>query len=83
MSEPLAVIVSPADEDLREWDARVDAAEDDGIRARWEYGRALFRRRVGKRLPDGFLEDEIEKTGKSRSELGYRMTFATRVEDER
>lgn len=77
------VHILPADADLREWDARVDSAEDDGIHARWEYGHALLRRRVGKQLPAGTLDEEVEKTGKSRAELGYRMMFAERVpEDE-
>lgn len=76
MSGQLAAIVRPADEDLREWDARVDTAEDEGVRARWEYGRALLRRRVGKQLPAGLLDEEVEKTGKSRSELKYRVQFA-------
>jgi N6-adenosine-specific RNA methylase IME4 len=75
----VAAIIRPADADLREWDARVDAAEDDGIRARWEYGQALLRRRVGKQLPKGLLDEECEKTGKSRSELGHRMRFAETV----
>lgn len=69
-------MVRPADSDLREWDARVDAAEDEGIRARWEYGHALLRRRVGKQLPTGLLSEEVEKTGKSKTELKYRMLFA-------
>lgn len=75
----VAAIIRPADADLREWDARVDAAEDDGIRARWEYGRALLIRRVGKQLPKGLLDEECEKTGKSRRELGYRLAIAERL----
>lgn len=78
MSQSVVSIVRPADSDLREWDARVDAAEDDGIRARWEYGHALLRRRVGKQLPKGLLDEECAKTGKSRQELGYRLRFAER-----
>lgn len=71
-----------ADHDLREWDAQVDAAEDNGIRARWEYGRALLLRRSGKKLPDGLLDSEAEKTGKSRSELKHRMNFAQHIPDD-
>lgn len=78
MSAPVVSIVRPADSDLRQWDARVDAAEDDGIRARWEYGKALLHRRVGKQLPKGLLDEECQKTGKSATELRYRMLFADR-----
>lgn len=83
MTASVISIVRPADSDLREWDARVDAAEDDGIRARWEYGQALLRRRVGKQLPKGLLDEEVAKTGKSRSELKQRVWFATVYPTER
>jgi phage N-6-adenine-methyltransferase len=75
-------IVQQADAQLLELDARVDHAEDDGIRARWEFGRALLRERVGKQLPAGRLDQVSAKTGKSRQEIGYRMTFADRFPTE-
>lgn len=61
---------------LVELDRQVDAAEDDGIRARWEFGRELLAERVGKQLPKGRLEAICEATGKSRSEVQYRVQFA-------
>lgn len=79
--EPPA-IVRFADSELLELDARVDRAEDDGIRARWEFGRALLRERVGKQLPPGRLAEIAVRTGKSETELRYRMLFASRYETE-
>jgi phage N-6-adenine-methyltransferase len=81
---PLAppAIVRHVDQNLVELDARVDRAEDDGIRARWEFGRALLRERIGKQLPAGRLDALAELTGKSRQELGRRMTFAERFPTE-
>lgn len=57
-------------------------AEDDGISARWEYGRALLKRRIGKKLPKGVLDSETSKTAKSKRELQYRMQFAERFATE-
>jgi hypothetical protein len=75
-------IVRPADGVLIELDARVDRAEDDGIRARWEFGRELLRERVGRKLPAGRLDQLAARTGKSRTELQYRVRFAERYPDE-
>jgi hypothetical protein len=61
-------------------DHEVDAAEGDGLRARWEFGRMLLSMRSGKRLPNGVLEQLAEETGKSRAELKFRMQFAARYE---
>lgn len=58
-------------------DQRIDAAEGDGLRARWEFGRQLLAARDGAgRLPNGYLASVVEKTGKSRRELAYRVQFA-------
>lgn len=58
-------------------DQRIDAAEGDGLRARWEFGQQMLAARDGAgRLPNGYLADLVERTGKSRSELGYRVQFA-------
>ncbi len=42
----------------------------------------MLRRRVGKQLPKGLLDEECEKTGKSRSELQLRVRFAERVSED-
>lgn len=58
-------------------DQRIDAAEGDGLRARWEFGQQMLAARDGAgRLPNGYLSALVERTGKSRSELGYRVQFA-------
>jgi hypothetical protein len=75
-------IIQAGDQDLRDADSRVDAAEGEGFYARWEYGQALLRRRIGKQLPKGLLDEEARKTGKSRTELKYRAQFAERFPTE-
>jgi N6-adenosine-specific RNA methylase IME4 len=58
-------------------DQRIDSAEGDGLRARWEFGQQMLTARDGAgRLPNGYLASLVERTGKSRSELGYRVQFA-------
>jgi site-specific DNA-methyltransferase (adenine-specific) len=66
----------------RELDAEVDTAENDGIRARWQFGRALLMERVGKKLPIGRLAEVAEAIGKSQTEVRYRMVFAQRYGSE-
>lgn len=62
---------------LVELDRRVDANELDALRARWEFGRAMLAARDGAgRLPNGYLAALVERTGKSRAELGHRARFA-------
>lgn len=63
-------------------DEAVDAAEGEGLRARWEFGHDLRKRRAGKQLPKGLLDDVAQATGKSRQELGARMKFAERFSTE-
>lgn len=63
-------------------DSRVDTAEGEGIFARWEFGRELLLRRVSKQLPNGLLDELSEATGKSRTELQYRVQFAERYPTE-
>jgi|SRR5215831_2010472 len=75
-------IVRQVHAELLELDHRVDEAEGEGIRARWEFGRGLLRQRVGKQLPAGLLDELADLTGKSRQELGYRMRFAERFPSE-
>jgi len=64
-------------------DKRIDAAETDGLRQRWEFGRLMLAARQGlKRLPNGFLAELVERTGKSQRELSYRAQFAERFPTE-
>lgn len=58
-------------------DAQVDAAEGEGLRARWEFGRLMLAARDGAKLPDGYRAELIRRTGKSATELTYRMQFAS------
>jgi len=66
-------------ERYRVLDRKVDAAEGDGILARWEFGRELLAERVGKQLPNGRLDEVAAAIGKSRQEVGYRVRFAERI----
>lgn len=63
-------------------DQAVDAAEGEGLRARWEFGRDLRDRRVGKQLPKGLLDEVAQATRKSPTELRYRMLFAEKFDTE-
>lgn len=77
-----AVVVEAIDDSLAvyvEMDRRVDAAEGEGILARWDFGRELLIEREangGKQLPHGRIEAIHKATGKSERELRYRMQFA-------
>lgn len=65
-----------------ELDRKVDAAESDGLRARWNFGRALLSERHGRKLPPGRLDEIAEAIKKSRSDIQLRMRFAERFPDE-
>ncbi len=77
MTEPASVL-DLLEEELVQIDHRVDAAEGEGIYERWLFGQRLLRERKGKQLPNGLLEQLSERTGKSRTELQYRVQFADR-----
>lgn len=82
MSEAAEVIALDV-ERLVHIDQRIDANESDALRARWEFGRQMLAARDGAgRLPNGYLAALVERTGKSRSELGYRVQFAATVPEE-
>ena len=71
----------PALDEYRQLDTKVDAAEHDGIMARWEFGQRLLQERIangGKQLPHGRLDAIANAIGKSRSEVGRRMAVADR-----
>jgi len=62
---------------------RIDTAEDDAadtlresIRDRWESGKWILTKRVGKQLPKDMIGELVKTTGKSERELRYRMQFA-------
>lgn len=58
-------------------DARIDGHEGAALRDRWEFGRQMLAARDGAgRLPNGYLAELVERTGKSQRELGYRAQFA-------
>ncbi len=77
----VSVTVDP-DAVLLDLDARVDQAEGEGLRARWEFGHELLLERVGKLLPRGRLDELVGRTGKSREELQRRVRFAERFPTE-
>ena len=58
-------------------DKRIDENEADALRARWEFGREMLAARDGAgRLPNGYLAELVQRTGKSRPELSFRAQFA-------
>lgn len=58
-------------------DKEIDANESTALRSRWEFGRLMLAARDGKgRLPDRYLVNLVERTGKSRPELSRRIKFA-------
>jgi len=63
-------------------DRKIDGAEGDAIRVRWEFGRELLSRRVGRKLPVGLLDGVCAATGKSRQEIQSRMRFAEKFPTE-
>lgn len=77
MTDPATTIISLDLERMVRIDQRIDADESDALRARWEFGQQMLTARDGAgRLPNGYLSALMERTGKSRSELGYRVQFA-------
>lgn len=67
---------------LVEIDARVDAAEGEGIRERWLFGRSIISEYGDGKLPAGLLDALTERTGKHRTELKRRVQFARLCPDE-
>jgi N6-adenosine-specific RNA methylase IME4 len=72
-----AAVVDIDIERLVHIDRQIDENESTALRARWEFGRQMLAARDGAgRLPNGYLAQLVERTGKSRSELSYRAQFA-------
>ena len=64
-------------------DKRIDENESTALRARWDFGREMLAARDGAgRLPNGYLAELAQRTGKSRTELSRRAIFATRYPSE-
>lgn len=60
-------------------DKQIDENESTALRARWEFGREMLAARDGAgRLPNGYLTELTQRTGKSRAELKYRAQFAAK-----
>jgi N6-adenosine-specific RNA methylase IME4 len=58
-------------------DKRIDENESTALRARWEFGQEMLAARDGAgRLPNGYLAQLVQRTGKSRTELNWRSQFA-------
>lgn len=88
MSAPTAIVVHAEDPSLavyRDLDGQVDAAEGDGIMARWRFGRELLAERIangGNQLPHGRLEEVSKAIGKKEREIRYRVQFAALYDTE-
>jgi hypothetical protein len=66
-------------------DLRVDAAEGDGILARWEFGRRLLAERAahgGNQLPHGRIEEICAAIAKRPTEVRSRIQFAEEYDTE-
>lgn len=63
-------------------DRTAEQARIESLRLRWEFGHAMLAMRVGKRLPNGALVALAKATGKSQTELKYRMQFAERYDQD-
>lgn len=77
------VVLSLDLERLVRIDQRIDEHEGAGLRDRWEFGQRMLAARDGAgRLPNGYLAALVERTGKSRAELGHRARFAATFSSE-
>jgi hypothetical protein len=59
-------------------EALVRESDNEGIRARWVFGRELLKERIGPQLPRGRLTEVAAAVGTNISEIGERMRFAER-----
>src|SRR4029077_18114491 len=66
------------DKSIDEVEERSDNLLRQAHRARWEFGKLmLIARGHRKQLPNGYLDELAQQTGRSRSDLQQRMWFAT------
>jgi hypothetical protein len=90
MAEVLEIVIrestgpidTPWGADLRRIEDRVRSADEAGIIARWESGRHLLKRKEGKQLPHGLLDEAAEALNVSRRELEYRVKCAETFDSE-
>jgi hypothetical protein len=90
MSEVLEIVIrestgpidTPWGADLRRIEDRVRSADESAIIARWESGRHLLKRKEGKQLPHGLLDEAAEALQVSRRELEYRVKCAETFDSE-
>jgi hypothetical protein len=75
-------IDTPWGSELRRIEKRVWDGDASGIRARWESGHHILKRRKGKLLPKGLLQHLGAALEVSRRELIYRVQFALAVPTE-
>jgi hypothetical protein len=83
MEGATAQVINLLEAKLRRLEERISRAEDEGLRARWEFGRELLDWRVGKKLPAGVLDRVCTELGVSRWEIQKRMAFAEKYPDEK
>lgn len=68
---------------LRKIEARITKSDESGIRARWECGRELLKKRGDKKLlPKGLLDQVAAGLNVKRPELKARMRFAAKFPSE-
>jgi len=71
-----ATVEAPWDSLLHNIEERVRGGDRAGIRARWESGHHILKRRQGKQLPKGLLFQLCRALGVSQQELSRRVVFA-------
>lgn len=72
-----AEVVDFGIERLVQLERRIAEHESAALRDRWEFGKLMLAARDGAgRLPNRYLTELTERTGKSRRELAYRAQFA-------
>jgi hypothetical protein len=67
---------------LEEIEQRVTRSNEEGLRARWEFGREVLAQRSGRQLPRAYLAQVVERTGVNKEEIRRRMRFAERYPSE-
>lgn len=76
LRKPQGVQDTPFGLEMRQLEAKIVSAERSSFKPRWESGKKLLARRVGKQLPRGERDQLCKMLALSGSELNYRMAFA-------
>jgi hypothetical protein len=74
--ESTGPIDTPWGSELKRIEKRIWDSDRDGIRARWDSGHHILKRRDGKQLPVGLLKHLCVSLEVSQRELSYRTQFA-------